>query len=281
MCIWTLTLWLYNFTDGILYGVCQYSVDLTRVLSQPRVEITPGHKSLHLSMTTCATCPGWRPTRVSLSACLKRSLEDGSEYLASRENCVEVETIVSSWSSDVIMIGNLSMFSEYEIEIDFNLEFFNATSLYRVQGRTSKFYRWLVNLSDRCTTTFRFNNIWFCSLEPHSDKCNFIYSQDRTKDIFTLSWITISPLFRSRSEHHMECGLLWPAQGCLDWEEVLLRWEQPREAGLEDREGRGGRDSQGLGDLGDPDQPPSRRTISSDPDWSPDKRVRLIQLYRM
>ena len=150
---------LCDFTDGILYGVCQYSVDLTRVLSQPRVEITPGHKSLHLSMTTCDTCPGWRPTRVSLSACLKRSLEDDSEYLASREKCVEAETIVSSWSSDVIMIGNLSMFAEYEIEIDFNLEFFNATSLYRVQGRTSKFYRWLVNLSDRCTTTFRFNNI--------------------------------------------------------------------------------------------------------------------------
>ena len=64
----------------------------------------------------------------------------------------------------------------------------------------------------------------------------------------------------------MESGLLWPAQGCLDREEVLLRREQPREAGLEDREGRGGRDSQGLGDLGDPDQPPSRRTISSDPD---------------
>ena len=150
---------LCDSAGGILYGVCQYSVDLTRVLSQPSVAITPGHKSLHLSLDTCDTCPGWRPTRVSLSACLKRSLEDGSEYSASGGNCVMAQTTVSSGASDVITIGNLSMFAEYEIEIDFNLEFFNATSLYRVQGRTSKFYRWLVNLSDGCTTTFRFNNI--------------------------------------------------------------------------------------------------------------------------
>ena len=153
------SLYLDCFPDGILYGVCQYSVDLTRVLSQPSVVLTPGHGSIHLSLDTCDTCPGWRPSRVSLSACLKRSLEDGSEYLDTRGNCVKAETGVSSWDSDVITIGNLSMFSEYEIEIDFNLEFFNATSLSRVQGRTSKFYRWLVNLSDGCTTAFRFNNI--------------------------------------------------------------------------------------------------------------------------
>ena len=96
---------------------------------------------------------------MTLDACLKRSLEDSSDFSDSRENCVKAETRVSSWDSDVITIGNLSMFSEYEIEIDFNLEFFNATSLSRVQGRTSKFYRWLVNLSDGCTTAFRFNNI--------------------------------------------------------------------------------------------------------------------------
>ena len=64
----------------------------------------------------------------------------------------------------------------------------------------------------------------------------------------------------------MACAPLWSAQGCLDREEGLLRGEQPREAGLEDREGRGGRDSQGLGDLGDHDQPPSRGHISRDPD---------------
>ena len=73
------------------------------------------------------------------------------------------------------------------------------------------------------------------------------------------------PLFRPRPEHCMEGAPLWPAQGCLDREEGLLRREQPREAGLEDREGRGGRDSQGLGDLGDPGQPPSRGPIQRDP----------------
>ena len=94
---------------------------------------------------------------MSLSACLKRSLENSSGSSAARGDCVTVETRVSSSDSDIITIGNLSRFSEYEIEIDFNLEFFNATSLSRVQGRTSKFYQWIVNLLYQGTTTFRFN----------------------------------------------------------------------------------------------------------------------------
>ena len=60
--------------DGMLYGVCQYEIDKSQLLSLLQYTVTPRVNGLALTWSgdTCDTCQGWRPSTVNVSSCFIR-----------------------------------------------------------------------------------------------------------------------------------------------------------------------------------------------------------------
>ena len=121
-------------SDGLLYGVCQYEIDHEKLVSQVEYSVTPGVRSVSVSWSTCDTCPGWRPSHVSLTACNTGGVEDDEQ----RGLCVDLETRMDD--QDSVVVSGLETFSEYELKLSSRLDYFNVSSSSLVRARTSKFH---------------------------------------------------------------------------------------------------------------------------------------------
>ena len=66
--------WRGHTCQGIMYGVCQYQVDTSHLMYPLQYAVTPGDRSVTLTWQwdMCDMCIGWRPSHVTLSACLVR-----------------------------------------------------------------------------------------------------------------------------------------------------------------------------------------------------------------
>ena len=123
--------WRGASCSSLLYGVCQYQVDLASLLASPTFSLTPRHRGLRLAWS-CSLCQGWQPSSLSITLCLHQRLADRTASI--EEDCREV-TSEDEQSRDIL---GLQPFAEYKLEVTAFLEFFNLTTRTTLFGRTCK-----------------------------------------------------------------------------------------------------------------------------------------------